>query len=132
VSSDAEDIVGTIERLQAAVGDNDRARIDDLLCPDFHAFENGARMTGRELLDAMSRHFARGRRYRWSVASPQIEVQGDLGAIVYVNHGYIAEGPGVDPVPQSWLETVLLRRHDSGWRVAFLHSTRCKPTTGAA
>jgi ketosteroid isomerase-like protein len=132
LNTDAEDIVSTIERLHAAVGGDDRARIDELLCRDFHAFENGVPMTGRELLDAMSRHYARGRRYRWTVNSPQIEIQGDLAAVVYVNHGSIVEAPDVDPVPQSWLETVLLRRQDSSWRVAFLHSTRTKATQSAA
>jgi len=132
LNTDAEDMIGTIERLHAAVGDDDRARIDELLCRDFHAFENGVEMTGRELLDTMSRYYAMGKRYRWSVNAPQIEVQGNLGAVVYVNHGSIVEAPGVDPVPQSWLETVLLRRQDSGWRVAFLHSTRHKPARSAA
>jgi ketosteroid isomerase-like protein len=132
VRRDADDIIGTIERLQAAVGADDRACIDDLLCHDFHAFENGVPMSGRALLDAMSRHHAAGRRYRWSVDSPQVEVQGDLGAVVYVNHGAIVAAPGADPVPQSRLETVLLRRQGSRWRVAFLHSTRCKPAPGAA
>jgi ketosteroid isomerase-like protein len=126
LKTDAEDIIDAIERLQAAVGDDDRARIDDLICLDFHAFENGVHMTGRELLDAMSGHYARGRRYKWSVNSPQIEVQGDLGAAVYVNNGSIAEAPGVASAPQSWLETALLRRQGSRWRVAFLHSTRTK------
>ena len=60
MSTHAADIIGTIERLQAAVGADDRARVDELLCRDFHAFENGAPMTGRELLDAMSRHYAKG------------------------------------------------------------------------
>jgi len=132
LSTDAEDIICTIERLQAAVGADDRPRIDEVLCPDFHAYENGVPMTGRELLDTMSRNYAMGRRYRWSVDSPQIEVQGNLAAVAYVNQGSIAEAPGVSPVPQSWLETILLRRQDSGWRVAFLHSTRSKPPRSAA
>jgi ketosteroid isomerase-like protein len=131
LNTDAEDMIGAIKQLQTAVGDNDRARILELLCPDFHAFENGVRMTGRELLDTMNKHYANGRRYRWSVNSPQIEVQGSLGAVVYVNHGSITEAPGVDPVPQSWLETVLLRRQGLGWRVAFLNSTRTKTAQGA-
>jgi hypothetical protein len=121
-------MVATIERMYAAVGDDDRVRLDEVLCQDFHAFENGVHMTGRELLDLMSRYYAEGKRYRWSVNSPQIEVQGTLGAVVYVNHGSLIEAPGADPTPLSWLETVLLRRQESGWRVAFLHSTRTKAT----
>jgi ketosteroid isomerase-like protein len=132
MSADAQDIIATIERLQVAVGEDDRARVKELLCQDFHAFENGVRMTGPELLDAMSRYYAEGKRYRWSVNSPQIEVHGDLGAVVYVNYGSIAEAHGAEVNPVSWLETVLLRREDSVWRVAFLHSTRTNAAQSAA
>ena len=124
MNTEAQEMVTAIERVFAAIGDDDRARLNEALCEDFHAFENGVRMTGRDLLDLMSRYHAEGRRYRWSVNSPQIEVQGNLGVVVYVNHGSITEAPGSNPVPMSWLETVLLRRQESKWRLAFLHSTR--------
>ena len=132
MNTDAQDVVATIERVFTALGCNDHTRIDDLLCEDFHAYENGSRMTGRQLLDLMSKYYVQGKRYRWSVNSPQIEVQGSLGVVVYVNHGSIAEAPGSEPNPMSWLETVLLRRQESGWRLAFLHSTRVKSAQSAA
>ncbi len=112
--------------MYAAVGVDDRAGLDAVLCRDFHAFENGVRMTGGELLDLMSRYYAEGKRYRWSVTGEQVEVQGDLAVITYVNQGSIAESPGAGPVPLSWLETAVLRRDASSWRVAFLHSTRAR------
>ena len=130
MSDEAQEMVATIEGAFAAIGDDDRSRLEAILCEDFHAFENGIRMTRRELLEVMSRYHADGRRYQWSVNSRQIEVQGDLGVVVYVNRGSIAEAPGSDPVPMSWLETVVLRRHESTWRIAFLHSTRT-PQGGA-
>jgi hypothetical protein len=123
LNPDAADVVAVIERIFAALGEDDEARLSALLCDEFHAFENGVRMSRRELLAAMSRYHSQGRRYRWSVTSPQIEIQADLAAVVYVNQGSITEA-GADPVPTSWLETVLLRRQESQWRVAFLHSTR--------
>jgi hypothetical protein len=83
-------------------------------------------MTGRELLDLMSKYHAEGKRYRWSITESQVEVQGDLGVIVYLNQGSIADAPGSVPTPMSWLETALMRRDQSGWRMAFLHSTRTK------
>jgi hypothetical protein len=126
LSTDEQDIIRTLERVYAAVGDDDRASLDGLLCRDFHAFESGVHMTGRELLDLMSKYYAAGRRYRWSVTESQVEVQGGLGVIVYVNQGSIAEAPGAEPTPMSWLETALMRRDQSGWRMAFLHSTRTK------
>jgi hypothetical protein len=89
-------------------------------------------MAGRELLDLMSKVYAEGKRYRWSVNSPQVEMQGSLGAVVYVNHGSVVERAGSDPIPLSWLETVLLRREETGWRIAFLHSTRTKTESAGA
>lgn len=129
MTTDEQDIIQTIEQMYAAVGLDDRARLDDILCRDFHAFENGVHMTGRELLDLMSEHHAAGKRYCWSVTEAQVEVQGNIGVIIYVNQGSIAEAPGANSIPLSWVETALLRRDHSGWRVAFLHSTRTKPAS---
>jgi len=121
---DAQDMIATIERIFAALGDNDHARLTELLCEDFHAFENGVPVTGPELLSLMSRYHTEGRRYRWSIDSPQVESQGNLGVLAYLNNGSIAESGTSDPIPMSWLETAVLRRQPSGWRLAFLHSTR--------
>jgi hypothetical protein len=128
LSTNEHDIIETIEKMYSAVGDDDRVQLERILCRDFHAFENGVHMTGHELVDLMSEYHAAGKRYRWSVTRAQVEVQGNLGVIVYVNQGSIAEAPGADPTPVSWLETGLLRRDQSGWRIAFLHSTRTKAT----
>jgi len=123
MSAEAQDMVATIERAFVAIGNDDQPGLKEIFCEDFHAFENGISMTGRELFELMSKYHAQGRRYRWSVNSPQIEVQGNLGVVVYVNRGFISE-TGSDPTPMSWLETVLLRRQGFRWRLAFLHSTR--------
>ena len=48
MNADARDMIATIERVFVALGDNDHAGLDGLLCEDFHAFENGVRVTGRE------------------------------------------------------------------------------------
>src|SRR4029079_9290097 len=102
LNTEAREMVATIERAFAALGDDDPVGREEVFCEDFHAFENGIRMTGRELVQLMSRYRAAGRRYRWSVDSPQIEVQGDLGVVVYENRGFIAEA-GAEAVPMSWL-----------------------------
>ena len=124
LNSEAQELVGTIERVQSALAANDRARLDELLCHDFHAFENGVHMSGQELLEVMSKYHAAGKRYKWSVTSPQVEVQGNLGVVIYENHGFIVEARDAKPVAQSWLESVVLRRQGSAWRLAFLHSNR--------
>ena len=124
MSAEAQDVVAAIERAFVAIGNDDKMLLKESFCEDFHAFENGISMTGPELSELMRRYRAQGRRYQWSVDSPQIEVQGALGVVMYVNRGSITEIPGSDPTPMSWLETVLLRRQESKWRLAFLHSTR--------
>ena len=132
MNSEARELIAAIERVQVALAANDRARLDELLCHDFHAFENGVHMNGRDLLEVMGGYYARGKRYLWSVHSPQVEVQGNLGVVVYTNHGFITEAPGATSVSQSWLESVLMRREGSAWRLAFLHSTRAKVPQSAA
>ena len=121
-----QELVATIDEMFAALGRNDGVRLEEILCPDFHAFENGVAMSGPELLGLMSELHAAGKCYRWSVRSPKIERQGSLGAVAYLNRGFISDTPDSEPVPTSWLETVLLRREAGRWRVAFLHSTRMK------
>jgi len=131
MNADAKDMIATIERIFTALGDNDHAGLNELLCADFHAFENGVQVDGRQLLDLMNRYYMEGRPYRWSVNSPQVESQGNLGVLVYVNNGSITESAASDPIPMSWLETAVLRREASGWRLVFLHSTRSAATQRA-
>ena len=94
-------MVATIERMYAAVGRDDREGLNGVLTSDFHAFENGVAMSGSDLLKLMSQLYAGGKRYRWSVTSPQVEVQGNQGAVVYLNIGSVVEAPGAEPGLQS-------------------------------
>jgi hypothetical protein len=133
--TDRHPIVRTVEDLYAAVGRDDRAALGEILHTDFHAFESGVRMSSAELLDLMTKALAAGKRYRWSVTEEQVRVAGDLGVITYVNRGSVAESPDSEPVAVTWLETVILCRVQSRWRVAFLHSNRTRtdgPAPGAA
>jgi len=71
-----QEVSQSIERMFAAVAVDDRPAVERMLCSDFHAFENGVRMTGRALLDVMSRLYSEGRRYQWSVTEAHVEGQG--------------------------------------------------------
>jgi len=126
MNADAQAMVAAIEAMYAAASIDDRAGVHATLTPDFHVFENGVHMPGDELWDLLSGDYAEGKRMRWSVTKPLAELSGDFGAVVYVNVGSITETAGAEPTPLTWLETVLLRRDATGWRVAFLHSTRTK------
>lgn len=126
MNQDAEEAVLAIEQMYAALAVDDRVGVSGFLTPAFYAFENGVRMSGVELLDLLGNEYAKGVRLQWSVTAPEVHVCGDFCAVVYLNVGSVTEVPGADPIPLSWLETVLLRREATGWRVAFLHSTRTK------
>ncbi|MBS0321317.1 MAG: nuclear transport factor 2 family protein [Proteobacteria bacterium] len=110
--------------LFAAIQRNDRAGARRYVAEDFHAFENGVRMSGDELLGLLARLHDEGKRYQWSVTEPEVSVGGDLGVVAYVNVGSIAATPTAEPAPMSWLETAVLRRAQGMWRLTFLHSTR--------
>jgi hypothetical protein len=61
--AEASDLVAAIELVMVAFAQNDCSRLDELLCEDFHAFENGVHMTGGELVELMGRFYAEGKRY---------------------------------------------------------------------
>ena len=52
MNTESQDLVATIERMYAAVGADDQLRLTEVLCEDFHAFENGVAMSGRARLRA--------------------------------------------------------------------------------
>jgi hypothetical protein len=60
LNTEAQEIVATIERVFATLGEDDQVGLKEILCDDFHAFENGVRVTSRELLDLMSMISRRG------------------------------------------------------------------------
>ena len=127
-----EQIANTVRQMYEAVGNDDRRSLGRLLCPDFHAFENGRRMSGGAMLDLMSKFHAQGQRFRWSVTEEEVQPQGNLAVIAYVNRGSITQAPGAEPVPLAWLETAVLRKEDQSWRVAFLHSNRMERVQASA
>lgn len=130
MNTEAIEMIRTIERAFVAIVGNDYSGVDESFTPDFHAFEDGVHMTRSQLIEVMRKHYVEGTTYRWSVNSPRTEVQGDLGVLVYINRRSIAKTADAEPSPMAWLETAVLRRANSLWRLAFLHSTRAKEPSG--
>ncbi len=54
-----------------------------------------------------------------------VKVQGDVAYAVYFLKSEIKDREGLRQ--KEWLESMILRRTGSAWRVALLHSTRIKP-----
>ena len=132
MSPEEQSLIRAIENMFAYLGTGASSDAAAVFCRDFRAFENGIQMSGAEFLNLMRKLYIEGRRYRWSVNDPHVELQGSLAVVVHVNKGEIVEGPGSVPVPASWLETIVLRHEQLGWRIAFIHATRTKEMTPAA
>lgn len=125
MSHDANAVLETVEALFTFLRQGVTSDPDAVLHPDFHAYEGGVPMSRAEFLALMQRVYREGRRYEWSVTQPRVEVEGNLAVVVHVNRGAILE-PGAARLPVSWLETVVLKRGDRGWRIAFIHATRSR------
>ena len=114
--------VGAFEAMYAALARDDLDAFHAVATPDFHAFDNGRRYDGDALADVLRAAHASGRTHVWTVTEPEVHVDGDSAWVAYVNRGSITQGQETKAV--TWLESVMLRREQGAWKVAFLHSTR--------
>jgi len=119
---EATAIVGAIEAMYAAWARDDLDAFHAVATPDFHAFDNGRRYDGDALADVLRAAHASGRTHVWTVTEPEVHVDGDSAWVAYVNRGSITQGQ--ETKAATWLESVMLRREQGAWKVAFLHSTR--------
>jgi hypothetical protein len=116
------DIVDVIRQLFAAAGADDLPGFQKGASPDFYAYDNGVRFTGKSLMDLLKQAHAAGKRYEWSVKDPQVHVACDLAWVTYINQGAVEDASGRHAV--TWLESAILQYSNGHWRVRFLHSTR--------
>lgn len=121
-AQDGSRVVDAVKEFFAAAAVGDLARFHTVVTKDFEAFELGRRLTGDELIALLRRRQASGTVYVWNVTEPKVRIDGRTAWITYTNRGSITDG-GVRRNLQ-WLESAVLQREDSGWRMRFLHSTR--------
>lgn len=104
---------------------DDRAAFRRAVTPDFLAFEIGRRMTADDLFKAIVDSHRSGRVINWSIG-PMV-VRGDCNSAwaAWDNVGSAGVPPNI--APRRWMESAVLRRSPTGWRVEFLHSTVIAP-----
>lgn len=105
----------------AAFSGFDKKKYRALLTEDYLLLENG------ELLDiegdvAMMASPDSGHKRTDSFDFRSVKVQGDFSYLVYFLKSQIKDNKGTRD--REWLESAILRRSASGWRMALLHSTR--------
>ena len=122
MTQDAAAVAETLREMYAAVATQDRAHLATIFTPGFYAFDLGKRFDGMALVDLIEAAMAAGRRFVWTVNEPDVRIFGDRAWIAYVNRGSVGDADSTTPV--TWLESAMLVRVDSRWRIEFFHSTR--------
>jgi ketosteroid isomerase-like protein len=121
----ADDHVQVTEAVRsffAAATADDLDKLHAVTHPDFYAFDAGGRFTRDALMDLIKAAHAAGKVYVWTVNEPEVHISGDIAWITYVNHGSIKDASGTKDV--TWLESAVLQKEKSNWRIHFFHSTR--------
>lgn len=114
-----------VRSMFSALKVDDRAAFQRAVTTDFLAFEIGRRMTGDDLFTVIADAHRSGRVINWSIG-PMI-VRGDCNSAwaAWDNVGSAGVPPTI--VPRRWMESAVLRRTPTGWRMEFLHSTVIAP-----
>jgi ketosteroid isomerase-like protein len=124
-ADDHTEVVRTLRSFFNALERANDAEFASTVTPDFYSFEGGARFSEQQLLQFIQAQRSAGRFYKWSVQDADVHVSGDVAWISYLNEGSISDSSGAKD--QEWLESAFLKKEGTGWRIAFLHSTRVPP-----
>jgi ketosteroid isomerase-like protein len=126
VTAHQAEIVATVSTIFAAAQNDDVAKFDSVIAPDFYLYDGGARFNGDTIMAFIKAQHAAGKHYEWNVTEPDIHISGETAWIAYVNKGSITEGSGT--VSQNWLESAFLEKQAGAWKIVFMHSTRVPMT----
>jgi hypothetical protein len=118
----ARDVAGTIKQLFAAASADDLQSLLNVTTPAFYAFDGGARLTARSLMEAIQKAHAAGKHYEWNVTDPDVHVTCNTAWVAYVNRGSVSDAVSRQDV--TWLESADLEYSNGRWRIRFFHSTR--------
>ena len=121
LGSNAE-IEGTVHAFFDALRKEDKAAFQHLTTTHFYAFDAGKRYSGTELVDVVKDAHDRGVQINWSIGPLDTKFDCDVAWTTWENVGSAGKPPDVKPL--RWLESAVLVRDNSGWRIDFFHSQR--------
>jgi SnoaL-like domain len=120
--ADPVQIVETMRTMYAAAATDDLAKFHSVAAPGFYAFDGGTRYDGDALMNTIKSLHRKGVVYVWSVTQPHVESDCHLAWITYINRGSMKDASGTKDL--TWLESAVLEKQASVWRIRFFHSTR--------
>jgi ketosteroid isomerase-like protein len=117
-ASDTTQIVDTIKTLFTALSNDDLAKFDSLVTPDFYMYDGGERFKPDSIIALIKAARAAGKHYEWNVTQTDVHVTGDTAWIAYVNDGSVTDATGTQH--RKWLESAFLKREAGTWKIALL------------
>lgn len=123
---DTTGIQHAVQGLYDALARDDADGVQAVVTSDFYAYDVGRHFTSAaELAAAVTKAHRAGATLEWHLRAIKTHVDCDMALATWKNHGQV--GSGKDVKPMTWLESAVLRRVGSRWRIRFLHSTRVPP-----
>jgi hypothetical protein len=122
-----EAVVDALNQLFEAASHDDDKLFNEVLAPNFYAFDNGKRFDGMQLPQFIKAAHGAGKTYVWSVNNPEVHIACDWAWVTYTNRGTVGDSSGTQPM--SWLESSVLHYQRQRWHIQFLHSTRAASTS---
>ena len=108
-----------------ALAKDDQAAFQRIVTTDFYAFELGKKMTANELFQLVADSHRSGRVINWSIGPVAARSHCNMAWASWNNIGSAGVPPKI--APRQWMESAVLRRSATGWRLEFLHSTVVSP-----
>jgi len=124
-AQDAALVQRSIQSFYDALAKDDRAAFERSITREFQAFERGERFTADTLFKAIGDSHRSGRLINWHLYAVTVRVDCDTALATWDNRGSARMPPNI--APRNWLESAVMRRSPTGWRMEFLHSTVIAP-----
>ena len=124
-AQDAARVQRAIQSFYDALAKDDRPAFERTVTRDFQAFEQGERYTADTLFKAIEDSHRSGRLINWKLSAVMVRVECNTALATWDIRGSAGVQPKI--APRNWLESALMRRSPTGWRMEFLHSTVMPP-----
>jgi len=125
--TDKAAVVDALRTFYLGAAGADMAKMHRVTAPNFYAFDGGVQFNRLDdLVKAVKTYQDQGVKFVWSVTRPQVTIHCKEAWITYVNDGSI-QMPNSAPTPTQWLESAILEKQGSVWKIVFFHSSRVPP-----
>jgi hypothetical protein len=118
-------IAGELQALFDAMGAEDAKVWNQIVDPNFYAFDANQRLDGNALFELLRTAHKAGVKITWHLDQIDIHVDCASAWFSLMNKGTIGDSTGSQPM--SWQESGFFNYSQGQWRLRFFHSNRVAP-----